>query len=89
MSKWTLRQQRTRQIRQGYKQEHTAAHRATRYVRRHAWQFHGAGVEDAVRALSGIDGDFSVSECPDCAHAHVEGRMCRSEMGVGFCGCTG
>lgn len=55
MGKWTLRQQRTREIRQGYKQEHTAALRATRYVRRHAWQFHGAGVEDAVQDLATLE----------------------------------
>lgn len=52
MNSWTLRQQRTREIRQGYKQEHTAALRATRYVRRHAMEFHGAGVADAVRDLA-------------------------------------
>lgn len=55
MSKWTLRPQRTRDLRRGEQQEHTAALRATRYVRRHAWQFHGAGVQDAVRDLPGIN----------------------------------
>lgn len=103
MSKWTLREQRTRQIRQGYRQEHTAAQRATRYVRRHAWQFHGAGVEDAVEALSGIDGDFSVSEALAklavslnatclCTHpysTHNVNGLCIALPGVLGCGCLG
>lgn len=32
--------------------------RALRYVRRHAWQFHGAGVEDAVRELTPLAQTF-------------------------------
>lgn len=51
---WTLRPQRTWRIRQGYKQEHEAALRASRYTRRHAWQFHGAGAEEAVQKLTGL-----------------------------------
>lgn len=51
---WTLRPQRTRDLRQGERQEHTAALRASRYVRRHAWQFHGAGAEEAVEKLTGL-----------------------------------
>ena len=51
---WTLKQPRTRSLPQGDKQTHEAALRASRYVRRHAWQFHGAGAEEAVQRLAGL-----------------------------------
>lgn len=97
MSKWTLRQQRTRQLSTKETQEHSAALRAARYVRRHAWQFHGVGVADAVRDLVTLMGHppafgapgVAPAECPDCSHAHVEGQNCTASMGPGFCGCTG
>lgn len=63
---WTLRPQRTRMIRQGHKQTHEAALRASRYVRRHAWQFHGAGVADAVRDLQRICGWNPTDATLDC-----------------------
>lgn len=47
MTSWTLRGSNPR-FEHRQQQDHPAARRAQRYVRRHAWQFHGAGVRDAV-----------------------------------------
>lgn len=51
MSKWTLRPQRTT-FRVG---NPSAASRAKRMVRRHGNEFHGAGVQDAVRDLTDLE----------------------------------
>lgn len=47
MGSWTLRPQATGGVNGSF----NAADRAAQYVRRHGWQFHGAGVEEAVRDL--------------------------------------
>lgn len=48
MGSWTLRPQATGGVNGSF----TAADRAAQYVRRHGWQFHGAGVQEAVRDLA-------------------------------------
>lgn len=50
---WTLRGSNPR-FEHRQQQDHPAALRASRYTRRHAWQFHGAGVMDAVQKLTGL-----------------------------------
>lgn len=54
MSIWTLRQQRRYDPHGNGPQNHSAARRAVRQVKRHAWEFHGAGAgaDDAVRHLA-------------------------------------
>lgn len=54
MGSWTLRQQRLYDPHGNRSQDHAAARRAVRYVRRHAREFHGAGVEEAVRDLAAL-----------------------------------
>lgn len=51
MSSWTLRKQRLERTAPG-PQRHSAALRAYRVVRRHANEFHGADVADAVQWLT-------------------------------------
>lgn len=55
MGSWTLRGFTPRFDYKGEQQDHPAALRAQRYVRRHGWQFHGAGVKDAVQRLTLAD----------------------------------
>lgn len=51
-----------------YRLRSNARERALRYVRRHAWQFHGAAVRDAMEQLTGegftgqVVGPFTVRE---------------------------
>lgn len=95
MSKWTLRQQRTRQLPDGETQEHSAALRAARYALRHAWQFHGAGVADALSVLTALQvpaerafGD-AVCLCTHPRSTHNLNGLCIALPGVLGCGCMG
>lgn len=71
MSSWTLRPQATGGVNGSF----NAADRAARYVRRHGWQFHGVGVQDAVAQLEDITGTRTL-------HGPVSARAARDRLAV-------
>lgn len=57
--------------------------RALHMVRRHAWQFHGAGVMDAVAQLE------ATCVCTHPYSTHNVNGLCIALPGVLGCGCLG
>lgn len=64
MTRWTLRQQRIYDGYGNHPQAHSSARRAVRQVRRHALEFHGAGMVEATAALT-VDNPFTSADVHD------------------------